>query len=539
MHKSKHLLILLIFTGLLAGFFWTDSRYPALNEKALMGSETNLSGIGFNSVIDIDPDDPLLTQILYTTINWADTNRQGMTFGILFAALILTLFPFFNGIGNRGRFQSSLIGSIMGAPLGVCVNCATPIAKGILSGGGRLETMLATLTSSPTMNIIVLTMMISLLPFYMVAIKVILTLVFILLAIPLLSRFAPACLITPITEDSDHSSTTIFHTSLPQNSVNSNWLEALIWVIRHGMKNLWFIVKTTVPLMFLAGFLGASVITIFPFQSLSTLLPDSGNWMSFLWMGGLVIFGIFLPVPMAFDVIITLVLLKAGLQVQYAMVLLFTLGIFSIYPFLVIWRDVSRKTALGIVGVLMGLGMIAGLAAHTYYQWDIEIQKDIIAKAFNLSGPGIKSEVFSGTESSDSEMFSVPSLQQETHAKEAAHAATPENISISAMTFSPKQGTSETLFSRFDGERFGLAPPVRYSLLKTISPFTELRGIAAGDVHNDGWIDLVICTDSGMYLYANDHGKRFVMQQLDIADFKETRIFNRIKSQSCCKFTSH
>jgi len=47
---------------------------------------------------------------------------------------------------------SSVIGVLMGAPLGLCVNCATPAAQALHRGGARLETTLSALVSSPSLT---------------------------------------------------------------------------------------------------------------------------------------------------------------------------------------------------------------------------------------------------------------------------------------------------------------------------------------------------------------------------------------------------
>jgi len=62
-------------------------------------------------------------------------------------------------------------------------------------------------------------------------------------------------------------------------------------------------------------------------------------------MGGLAVLATFLPVPMTFDVIICDILFERGMPAQYVMVLLFTLGTFSVYPFLILHRRVSLRVA--------------------------------------------------------------------------------------------------------------------------------------------------------------------------------------------------
>ena len=108
-----------------------------------------------------------------------------MTFGLFFGVLALSLLqlhPPSNQTTNP--YINSLIGMTSGVPLGVCVNCATPIAQGMYLSGLRLETVLGTLMSSPTLNIIVLTTSFSLFPTYFVMTKILGSLVFIIFLYP-------------------------------------------------------------------------------------------------------------------------------------------------------------------------------------------------------------------------------------------------------------------------------------------------------------------------------------------------------------------
>ncbi len=90
--QDKRFLLVVGLLIILSAAFWGGSRYPALHEKAAMGTETSLSGLGFSALVAITPETPVVPRILYTTVNWTYTNRQGMTFGLLFGALLLTLF---------------------------------------------------------------------------------------------------------------------------------------------------------------------------------------------------------------------------------------------------------------------------------------------------------------------------------------------------------------------------------------------------------------------------------------------------------------
>jgi len=528
MLKHKHVIILLLLTSFLTLFFWTQSRYPALNEKAAMTSETSISGLAFNPVIRISPQDSTWQHIIYSSLNWAETNRQGMTFGILFAALLLTMLPFFGGLNRQGRFGSTVTGTMIGAPLGVCVNCATPIAKGILAGGGRLETMLATLTASPTMNIIVLTMLFTLLPFYMAVLKVAFSMLFILLLIPLLTRAFPLTESCPAPAAGKPKRLHLMPaTVLP--SPNAGWWDAARWVSRHSLKNLWFIIRTTLPLMLLAGVLGAIAVTLIPFDGLAALVPQHGGLILLFGLIAVALFGIFLPTPIAFDVIVTMALLQTGLPVSYAMTLLFTMGIFSIYPFFVIWRDVSKQLAVSIVLILTAMGVAAGLAAQLAQQRDIRLMQETITQAFSDPSLPPVAEQFFGHQQPVAEGKLVASLRQHADVAEQMPIPTSEtsaSVTVSRIPFQPQRATGTMLFSKHDANAFGISPPYDYSALKSMDSFTELRGIAAGDVHQDGWGDLLLSSESGLYLYANKHGHGFALQQVEVEGLDGLKIFN-------------
>lgn len=179
----------LALIALLAGLFWTQSRYPALNDKAIMeGSIQMEDPLSFESFLSVDPSDPMWKKIVYTTINWIKTNKNGMTFGVLIGAAFLTLIRYLPQKSLKGRFTNSLAGMAIGAPLGVCVNCAAPIAKGIYTAGARAELTLSAMIASPTLNIVVLTMAFGIMPFEIAITKLILSIVVIIGVVPLVVR---------------------------------------------------------------------------------------------------------------------------------------------------------------------------------------------------------------------------------------------------------------------------------------------------------------------------------------------------------------
>src|SRR5215831_17951964 len=189
--RDKRFILVLILTAMVAAYFWGGSRYPALNEKLMMGTHTPFSGLAFSTIVKIPADEKLIPRIFYSTVNWAYTNRQGMTFGLIFGALVMTLLSLIPRRSFRNPLGNAAIGMAFGAPLGVCVNCAAPIGKALRSAGASSETALAAMSSSPTLNVIVVTMLFAFFPAYMGVIKIGLTVAFILIGIPLLTRLIP------------------------------------------------------------------------------------------------------------------------------------------------------------------------------------------------------------------------------------------------------------------------------------------------------------------------------------------------------------
>ena len=55
----------------------------------------------------------------------------------------------------------------------------------------------------------------------------------------------------------------------------------------------------------------------------------------------------------------------------YSMTLLFTLGIFSIYPFFIVWKTISRRVAVVLATVLLVIGIAGGLVAENIYQAEL------------------------------------------------------------------------------------------------------------------------------------------------------------------------
>ena len=188
MSGNRRFTILIIFLVCVACSFWLVSRYPALDTKAaLSGTEAFEDPLTNEAHFHASRNADFLTRVTTTTLNWYQTNWRGMAFGLVIAAGFFTLLKYTPRQPSDKRFRNSFMGMFVGTPLGVCVNCVAPIAKGMYEAGSKMEMALAVMFSSPTLNIIVLTMLFSIFPFYMALLKLLATFMLILLIVPLIS----------------------------------------------------------------------------------------------------------------------------------------------------------------------------------------------------------------------------------------------------------------------------------------------------------------------------------------------------------------
>ncbi|MEL7115716.1 MAG: FG-GAP-like repeat-containing protein [Pseudomonadota bacterium] len=481
---QPRIIFAVLMVALLAVLFWTQSRYPQLDEKAMMSGAIQLEDpIAFDPVYPVSPDMPIYERVAKTTVNWIDTNKKGMTFGILIAAAFLTLFGYLQKRSFAGGFSNSFLGLAMGAPLGVCVNCAAPIARGLYAGGLRAETSLSAMIASPTLNVIVLTMAFSLLPFYMAMSKLLLSVFVILVVVPLICKLLPE----PQLQKVD--------VPAPEGwdlGVQETWTEAAIGFATGYLKNLWFIIKTTVPLMLLAGFLGALAGTLAP--------PDLvvGLTFSLAVLIGIAIIGTVLPVPMSFDVVLAGALLAGGLTHGYVFALVFTLGTFSIYSYMIVATTISARAANLIAASIVVLGILGGTAAHTYHTWQTERALKMLLGVEQMLLP------------------------------KAAHAAEPA-LTIESRPFAPRSPATDTVFRRVEANTHGIDKPLEFSMKDMWPPFWEGRSLAAGDIDGDGDLDLAIAsTEQGLYLYANDGAGQFTRIEADLGRFAAMDVFNAV-----------
>lgn len=506
-HKKRVLFIicLLLGIGISFGYF---SRYPDLNHKALVAEKATVADtIAMWPILKIKAYDPTWKKIAYTTINWCNDNKKGMTFGMIIASLLAAMMGYVRFRPTNSRLRNTFYGFILGTPLGICVNCAAPVFKGMLQSR-RIEMALALMFSSPTLNVVVVTMAFTLLPLYMAVTKLVFNLLVIFTIVPFMAKYLSHW---PVKDIAKLEALVRSQETRADEVVNESIWVALKGLARDFFRQLGSLSIRTVPLMLVAGFLGAALSHTLPLD----VLRGASGPIPFLLAASV---GLILPVPMAFDVVLTHALYAAGLPAAIAMVLLLSLGVFSLYSFFIVWQSASRRWALTLTASLLLLILPIGLMAPQLHE-NFYMAPNVAAyRELSQARPA-------SPDASDTPALAAKSLP--------ISAATPwpaaENLQLSAELsasaypfFPAAQGDKQ--FAFHEGQDLGLDRGFYYTIRDYPDPFWVGRGTAAGDYDRDGWPDLVFGSDQGVYLYHNRGGRFELVPQVS-PSLSDKRVF--------------
>ncbi|MGE0171295.1 MAG: FG-GAP-like repeat-containing protein [Oligoflexales bacterium] len=485
----KRFIFLFVIAASVATYFWTASRYPDLNNKAMMAESGSVSDtLSVYPKYKVQETDPFYLKVSYTTLNWIRDNKKGMTFGVVFSGLLLAMLSYLRLVRAPSTLGNTTLGVLIGSPLAVCVNCAAPVFKGMLQSK-RVETAFAAMLSSPTLNIIVLTMAFSLFPLYMAVTKVAFTLTVIFIGVPLLKRFL----------GDDHAISDLAPKNpTPEMQVHNpnetdTWLKSPFYAVKDFLSCFKFIVIKTVPLMFLAGFLGALVSHMIPLEYL-------GSNSGILAVVITALVGVILPTPMAFDVMLSNAFYSQNLlPVNLILVLLCTLGIFSVYSFFIVWSSASLKwaTNLGVLVLVLGIGVgLTGKEMHNQFYGLPNLRAyHALRNSLQFQNPEVDKITSSKfQEPAPRDPISMNSVQE-----------APGMILSSFPFFKPAE-QAKGKFTKLEGSKIGLTRGHRYGIRDYPDPFWIGRGTASGDYNNDGWTDIMFGSDVGIALYKNRGG---------------------------------
>lgn len=345
-------IILISAAVLLLCMFWFGSRYPALFSKAAHIDKA-LPSMTFTSVVwAVAPDAPVALRILASSVNWLNGMRVGMTFGVLFGSLLHTVLRYYPLKIGKNLYLNSLKGALVGIPMGVCANCAVPAACGVTRGNGRLEVALGFLFSSPTFNPVVVMMTFTALPLAMSLTKYALVLAVILLVVPALIQWLERDKPLPVFKSSAAEACPI--QLPPADDCQESFTSVFAELARDLGRNIWMLTKPTITLMILAAVVSSTLLVLVPWDSLlSEVTPAKAALISLV--------SVFMPVPIALDVMFPAQLLHKGVSAGYVMMFTMTLGTFSIIPTTYLWRDVSKKLAVLLFAFFLIIGWIVAM----------------------------------------------------------------------------------------------------------------------------------------------------------------------------------
>jgi len=500
-----------IFIALcLCAFFWGSSRYPSLQGKADAGALSALeTPLGFERHFAPAEADHLPARVAATALEWLYTNREGMAFGLLFAAIVVTLLPLFPA-DNDGRFSSVFKGALLGAPLGVCANCAAPVGVSMMGPGRSPATGLSLIISSPSFNIIILGMLWAQFAWYLVAIKMLSVFFLLFVAVPLVVRFSSSGGRLPLPSDSALSKNTLSRVlsldPAPADSQSGGWRggmgAAFYWFAGRFLRNLAVVAIRFVPLMLLAGLLGALIVELFPWSHFGAALGGLGLLEKALMLGGVSLMGAFLPVPIAFDIVICAALLAAGAPDYIVGALLVTLGVFSVYPWMLVGRNLSWRAANMLMLGVIAVGVVGGFAGHKAGAWHGHQQQlrlfEILAQSGSVSATVASVPV--PASKGLSEIAGLPACSTIDSGGASARL-------VHCPDTQPANPGADHAFTVTDASSVGLSvPPASADALMQISA-SYFGGIASGDINQDGWPDLAVAGTSGVRVFMNIGGR--------------------------------
>ena len=305
-----------------------------------------------SQVLSVTANDSVWYKIIATSINWLNSMKIGMTFGILFGALLHTTLRYYPLRIGKNLYLNSLKGALVGIPMGVCANCAVPAACGVTRGHGRVEVALGFLFSSPNFNPVVVVMTFMALPLAMSVTKYAVLLCVILTLVPALIRWLERDQPLQTVTFGDEGACAV---RLPppgecQERFTTVFKELVVDFGRHA----WMLLKPTVTLMVLASVMAAILLTLIPWDALlSEVTPIKMALASLL--------AVFMPVPIALDVMFAAQLQQQGVAPGYVMMFAMTLGTYSIIPTLYLWRDVSKPLAVSLFMFFLSVGWVLGM----------------------------------------------------------------------------------------------------------------------------------------------------------------------------------
>lgn len=357
---QRRRIAVIFIIALLAGF-WILSRYPDLLKEYTRATNDTL----VKRDVGVMSKDAMLAthnvtgpfeRFFAAAIDWIETNKYGMSFGFFFSAAILLLLEqsrFLRTQATKQGIRGVFSGLLLGMPLGVCTNCATPVALGLKKAGVSDDASFTTLIASPSLNPVGILIIFLLFPVELVGLRVGVLLFFLIFILPLLTRLTGVV------------TAPLFDVAMPDNKAEptESWQQSFAYCRKRYWHYLKYIVKQILPAMIATGFLGALVMVAYPLQTL--LLGETESILQIILAG---VLGTLLPMPMFVDIVMVYLFYQMGLSMSLVATLLLTLAPTSGFAMYVMGKHVSWRLSIAISSAICLLGIGAGLAIHYQQQ---------------------------------------------------------------------------------------------------------------------------------------------------------------------------
>ena len=300
--------------------------------------------------VETRPDTPLLTRWWDTSVTYLRLVALGMTFAFLVAGVTEAfLFPSGHNRALSGQgLRGSLKGLIVGPAMNLCSACIVPISAAFRGRGSSIETTVAIVQGSSTLNLPAIIMVAMVFSPMIGGTRIAVSLVGALLLGPLVAAVVGARGGRP----------TGLHVDVdPEAGVRSTWTTA----IREGSRDwlrasLGYLIKLG-PVMVLAGFASALALQWVSPDTVTRFLGDN--------LTGIAVaatLGILINVPLLFEIPLVAALLLVGMGVGPAATLLFTAAAGGPVTFWGLAKILPRRAVATLVTATWTLGIVGGLA---------------------------------------------------------------------------------------------------------------------------------------------------------------------------------
>lgn len=283
-------------------------------------------------------------------------------------------------------------------------------------------------------------------------------------------------------------------------NINENIISILLNLWKVFLRNTYFIIIKTVPLMLFWWLIWVLITSLIPSSAINNL---EINFISVLVVS---IISFLLPVPMLFDVIFSWMVYNSILPSMFAFILLLNLWGFSIYPLLVLSQNIKAKKLF-----LFSVIFIISSTVTSYISYNI---KNYVDSTYSLSSVTFELEnrpqrnismieeineltqtqldkIIMGTTNLKTEKLWIPLyIETKVHKQE-------DNISISS--FELEKGSITNSFEVIYGQDLWINDHwYRFSLM--------MNGIWISDYNDDNWKDIILPTGNGLKIYKNIWG---------------------------------